>query len=115
MPSQDAPDDGSIRESYNFAPGYFGLVYRADTSDRGAGQEEAQQQKEDGSAADIGQKSGVDAHTRADDEKDKPAYRLQAMKWGWLAPLPTNTIIELTGHIQVSFHSGPNAIPTTAQ
>ena len=32
MPVDDAPDDhdDSVRQSYNFAPGYRGLVYRAD-------------------------------------------------------------------------------------
>lgn len=30
MPVDDAPDDNSVRQSYNFAPGYHGLVYRAD-------------------------------------------------------------------------------------
>jgi putative SOS response-associated peptidase YedK len=40
MPVYDAPDDdaaGSPRQSYNFAPGYHGIVYRADVPDWGAG------------------------------------------------------------------------------
>ena len=35
MPVEEAPDDDEVRQSYNFAPGYHGLVYRADTSDTG--------------------------------------------------------------------------------
>jgi hypothetical protein len=30
MPVQDAPADDHVRQSYNFAPGYHGLVYLAD-------------------------------------------------------------------------------------
>ncbi|KAM7185048.1 putative ACR, COG2135 domain containing protein [Naviculisporaceae sp. PSN 640] len=40
MPVYDAPDDdgnGAPRQSYNFAPGYYGVVYRADVPDWGAG------------------------------------------------------------------------------
>lgn len=40
MPVDDAPadeGDGAPRQSYNFAPGYHGVVYRADVPDRGAG------------------------------------------------------------------------------
>ena len=40
MPVYEAPDDdgeGAPRQSYNFAPGYHGIVYRADTPDWGAG------------------------------------------------------------------------------
>ncbi|KAK5164935.1 uncharacterized protein LTR77_009600 [Saxophila tyrrhenica] len=38
MPSDTAPsdDDPQIRQSYNFAPGYHGLIYRAATNDRGS-------------------------------------------------------------------------------
>ncbi|PHH84189.1 hypothetical protein CDD83_2337 [Cordyceps sp. RAO-2017] len=58
MPVADAPDDegaGSARQSFNFAPGYHGVVYRADTPDWGAGE------------------PGEPAAVR---------YRLQAMRWG---------------------------------
>ncbi|KAK8042193.1 hypothetical protein PG993_006716 [Apiospora rasikravindrae] len=40
MPVDDAPEDegdNAPRQSYNFAPGYHGIVYRADTPDWGAG------------------------------------------------------------------------------
>lgn len=64
MPADDAPDDNdeSIRQTYNFAPGNHGLVYRADVPDAGAGQ--GPQDKVDGAAT---------TETR---------YKLQAMKWG---------------------------------
>lgn len=40
MPVYEAPDDDgdhAPRQSYNFAPGYHGIIYRADTPDWGAG------------------------------------------------------------------------------
>jgi len=81
MPVAYAPDDdsaGAPRQSYNFAPGYHGIVYRADTPDWGTG-------------------PGPRSHAGAEDapesaEKDKDAlgaapaghvqYKLQSMKWG---------------------------------
>lgn len=67
MPVSDLPQDegnGAPRQSYNFAPGYIGVVYRADTAD-----------------------SGANADTNIDSAKKPNAinesqYKLQAMKWG---------------------------------
>ena len=56
MPVEEAPDDDSnVRQSYNFAPGYHGLVYRAD------GPETSDQQE------------GATEDTK---------YKLQSMQWG---------------------------------
>ncbi|CAN9172677.1 unnamed protein product [Alternaria alternata] len=56
MPVEEAPDDDSnVRQSYNFAPGYHGLVYRADGPETGDQQEGA-----------------------TEDTK----YKLQSMQWG---------------------------------
>jgi putative SOS response-associated peptidase YedK len=73
MPVADAPDDDSVRQSYNFAPGYHGLVYRADAPDRGG--------IVDGADTDI------DGHEPVAPTADARAaagtrYKLQAMKWG---------------------------------
>ncbi|KAK4200784.1 hypothetical protein QBC40DRAFT_67907 [Triangularia verruculosa] len=60
----DAPaddGDGAPRQSYNFAPGYNGVVYRADVGERGAG---AQDQEPSSSP------------------QQQPRKKLQAMKWG---------------------------------
>ncbi|KAF2659912.1 DUF159-domain-containing protein [Lophiostoma macrostomum CBS 122681] len=35
MPVNEAPDDEGVRQTYNFAPGYHGLVYRADEAHNG--------------------------------------------------------------------------------
>jgi putative SOS response-associated peptidase YedK len=68
MSVYDAPADegeGAPRQSYNFAPGYHGIVYRADTPDWGAGP--ARDQAND--------KSGGPP-------QNEVRYRLQCMKWG---------------------------------
>ena len=68
----DAPADDDVRETYNFPPGAYGLVYRADIPDGGIPQD-----------ADPVQDS-------IHDESDPPhtesrrdySYHLKAMKWG---------------------------------
>ncbi|PHH63866.1 hypothetical protein CDD81_5423 [Ophiocordyceps australis] len=70
LPINDAPPDhgpDAPRLAFNFAPGYHGLVYRANVADCGAGP----------------------APTRQDDNQDTSdsccadaTYKLQAMKWG---------------------------------
>lgn len=78
----DAPDDDEIRETYNFAPGYIGPVYRADTPDSGyEGQSYEDRQQDDN---DRSQAPAVDAH---DDDASHGArggtrYIIQKMKWG---------------------------------
>lgn len=42
LPVRDAPADDEVRETYNFAPGSFGLVYRADIPDNGLNDEAVQ-------------------------------------------------------------------------
>ena len=75
MPVTDAPDDDETRQSYNFAPGYHGLVYRADVPDSGAGnsnqrQEQVSDDEDDGNLS-----------TQMETPKE-PRYKLQSMKWG---------------------------------
>ena len=83
MPVDDAPEDDEARETYNFAPGYHGLVYRADVPDYGAGN-----RRPDNSDAPQRDTRRDDAHEdktmeNASDSLSKPPkYKLQAMKWG---------------------------------
>jgi hypothetical protein len=75
MPVDESPDEDSdsLRHSYNFAPGYHGLVYRADGPDRGGrnhGGDRHEQIKTDMEDVDHG--SPV----------EETKYKLQAMKWG---------------------------------
>ncbi|KAL7622943.1 hypothetical protein AAE478_006622 [Parahypoxylon ruwenzoriense] len=71
MPVDDAPDDEgdeAPRQSYNFAPGYHGIVYRADVPDWGAGPRRREQ---------------VESGARGEASEPQPvSYKLQSMKWG---------------------------------
>ncbi len=85
MPVYEAPDDeddhGS-RQSYNFAPGYHGIVYRADVPDWGAGpgsQSRGQEQGE-GTEGEPGAEKEPEAIETGDSHETR--YKLQSMKWG---------------------------------
>lgn len=77
MPVADAPDDDDVRETYNFAPGNHGLVYRADVPDYGSGgrPHDSDQSPE----ASTNQTDGPS--TQLEDPKET-RYKLQSMKWG---------------------------------
>ena len=72
MSVDDAPLDddgeGAPRSSYNFAPGYHGIVYRGVTPDWGAGPRDKDQAREQ-----------ADRPVK-DDGPVK--YKMQSMKWG---------------------------------
>lgn len=80
MPVDDVPvdeGDGAPRQSYNFAPGYHGIVYRADTPDWGAGPDrEAREREQDTTAAGNSDDASSSGMTK------EPEYKLQSMKWG---------------------------------
>ncbi|KAL0930211.1 DUF159 domain protein [Colletotrichum truncatum] len=79
MPVDEAPEDegqGSPRQTYNFAPGYHGVVYRADVPDRGASHHRSH-------------KSTDQDHPQTDANSEKPQkgtdnvkYKMQSMQWG---------------------------------
>lgn len=73
MPVDDAPDDDDVRQTYNFAPGNHGLVYRADVPDYGAGPR--QHEPEESTS------ENEPATTQIEDPQET-RYKLQAMKWG---------------------------------
>ncbi|KAK4556693.1 hypothetical protein LTR86_006264 [Recurvomyces mirabilis] len=83
MPADDAPDDEDdrIRQSYNFAPGYHGLIYRAETSDRGGGQHD-----EENEAGEPSPKKAKHTHSTTHEvdglATNETKYKLQAAKWG---------------------------------
>ncbi|KAF1931434.1 DUF159-domain-containing protein [Didymella exigua CBS 183.55] len=66
MPVEEAPNDEDVRQSYNFAPGYHGLVYRADGPGLGDRKEKEPDVKEEA-------KTENTADTK---------YKLQSMQWG---------------------------------
>lgn len=77
MPVADAPDDDDVRQTYNFAPGNHGLVYRADVPDYGAGN------RPHDDAQDTGEKVNDQEPTSTIIEEPKETrYKLQSMKWG---------------------------------
>ncbi|KAI4170308.1 MAG: hypothetical protein LQ343_005061 [Gyalolechia ehrenbergii] len=76
MPVEEAPEDDDVRQTYNFAPGNHGLVYRADVPDWGAGGNHGGPRDNDRETRDAEERSGV-----IEDPKET-RYKLQAMKWG---------------------------------
>lgn len=97
----DDPDDGSDegdggggrgsqsydrpRQSYNFAPGYRGVVYRADVPDWGAGprsRHNEQRSKDDAGTDTVPNVEEEADKQNADTSNGEVHYKLQAMKWG---------------------------------
>ena len=86
------------RQSYNFAPGYHGIVYRADVPDWGAGPRRQRRGGRGHGSAPVDDGEAEDdpaaAHDGGDDDAPGPGsgcdpaaaavvrYKLQAMKWG---------------------------------
>ncbi|KAL9600485.1 MAG: hypothetical protein Q9219_003136 [cf. Caloplaca sp. 3 TL-2023] len=77
MPVEDAPEDDDVRQTYNFAPGSHGLVYRADVPDWGAGGRSHSSQR-DMDATDEAEEE----HPSQQEDPKETRYKLQAMKWG---------------------------------
>ncbi|KAI9776172.1 MAG: hypothetical protein M1816_005578 [Peltula sp. TS41687] len=79
LPVDDAPDDDATRQSYNVAPEYYKLVYRADVPDWGAGASHHHQGQHD---AQKDKATEEDQNEEGDDGEENVKYKLQAMKWG---------------------------------
>lgn len=81
MDVDDAPPDDGSRQSFNFAPGYHGLVYRADVPDWGAGPRQHKKGQETAGE----DEAVVEEHSASIDDQDvqeTPKNKLQSMKWG---------------------------------
>ena len=77
-------DDDEARETYNFAPGYNGLVYRANVPDAGATVRDQEAEDEQLAEGPSGNDETGDA-LNDDDSTPKGndiTFRLQAMRWG---------------------------------
>lgn len=81
MPVADAPDDDDVRQTYNFAPGSHGLVYRADVPDYGTGNRHHGRADATEGAAEESEEPPA----QMEDAKETK-YKLQTMKWGSCAP-----------------------------
>ena len=79
MPVDDAPDDDDVRQTYNFAPGNYGIVYRADVPDYGAGRGPHETESAPTEEANE-QEPQLSQHTTNDQAGTR--YKLQPMKWG---------------------------------
>ena len=77
MPVEEAPEDDEVRGSYNFAPGYHGLVYRADVPYHGAG---PSQREQAGNTENYTHTQTQESASSQTAEETK--YKLQAMRWG---------------------------------
>lgn len=86
MAVDDAPDDDgdeAPRQSYNFAPSYHGVVYRADVPDWGAGPRRQSKNTSDEAEAAEEDVAGPPASQDEDSSNPKDVrYKLQSMKWG---------------------------------
>ena len=83
MPVDEAPEDDDVRQSYNFAPGYHGLVYRADVPDWGAGgaPQDSNEEADQPDHPDQPRDSQPQKATQLD-VPGETRYKLQKMKWG---------------------------------
>lgn len=80
MPVADTPDDDDVRQTYNFAPGYHGLVYRADVPDYGAGNRHH-------GHGDATERAAEETEERPSQmDANETRYKIQAMKWGGFRP-----------------------------
>ncbi|KAF2758517.1 DUF159 domain protein [Pseudovirgaria hyperparasitica] len=82
MPSQETPADDEVRQTYNFAPGYFGLVYRADVPYTGAESQNHSSSKHDGGDSDGDNIKVENIEDNESQDVSEATYKLQAMKWG---------------------------------
>jgi putative SOS response-associated peptidase YedK len=77
MQVDEAPEDEEIRETHNFAPGYYGAVYRADAPDHGHGHDEPSQPSQNDNEENT--------TSNAKDAQESPSptkHKLQKMRWG---------------------------------
>ncbi|KAL5340470.1 hypothetical protein BJX70DRAFT_108647 [Aspergillus crustosus] len=73
MPVDEAPEDDEVRETYNFAPGSIGAIYRAYLPDYDT---EAQNEKE------ATEPNPETESTEDETSQSTTHYKLQGMKWG---------------------------------
>lgn len=104
LPVDEAPDDDEIRETYNFAPGYNGAVYRGDTPDRGYDESQSSGRDDGDGDDDIGididkeeedttqERGQYGSSSSSSDKRLNPQgavkqksdtkYKIQKMRWG---------------------------------
>ncbi|KAH8434921.1 SOS response-associated peptidase [Aspergillus melleus] len=82
----DAPPDDSIRETYNFAPGYNGAIYRADSPNEEQHHRHQQLSNTNPSSPENEQEprpvNDIPKSNSSNNASANPHYKLQSMKWG---------------------------------
>ena len=78
MPVAEAPDDADVRETYNFAPTYNGLVYRADVPDYGS----YNRPHDSNDQLPRNEENRTDLPSTQLKDPKETRYKLQAMRWG---------------------------------
>ncbi|KIX03590.1 uncharacterized protein Z518_07143 [Rhinocladiella mackenziei CBS 650.93] len=79
MPVDEAPEDDEARETYNFPPGAYGLVYRADVPDHGI--RDAHESEASDEATEGGQEPPQSTEPTST-EAQTFKYQIKVMKWG---------------------------------
>lgn len=85
MQVNDAPGDDEVRETYNFAPGYNGVVYCADPRERnhGARENEGNETATEKAQEEIReQEDEYIIQYRGLGNESATKYKLQSMRWG---------------------------------
>jgi putative SOS response-associated peptidase YedK len=75
MPVDEAPEDNEARETYNFPPGAYGLVYRADVPDHGL-------RDTDESQSSNAPQGEIEADEVPSSQPKQYKYQIKVMKWG---------------------------------
>lgn len=82
MQVDEAPEDDEVRETYNFAPGYYGAVFRADTPDRGYDEPSQDDRGDISEDRDEHEQEGQTVLSDGSDKGGSINYKLQKMRWG---------------------------------
>lgn len=80
MQVDESPEDDQVKETYNFAPGNFGAVYRAEIPEHD--QSHAGKEASEDQGAQQSESENIPEEPNKIEGKDQPKYKIQSMKWG---------------------------------
>lgn len=80
MQVDSAPGDDEVRETYNFAPGYNGIVYCADSHNKSHDTLREEEGADNATTEKATQENPQEDHD--DDNGKKTGYKLKSMRWG---------------------------------
>ncbi|KIV82172.1 hypothetical protein PV11_04300 [Exophiala sideris] len=82
LPVDDAPEDDEARETYNFPPGAYGLVYRAEVPDQGVRNADEAEASDAADQAASGEAPEEDGNEAPSSQSSSYKYEIKVMKWG---------------------------------